>query len=208
MADLQAIIDDPANKIKLDDKEAYALRHWQNSNQHEIGAAKRAEFLSLYLRGYSTDQIRKEHPTFTLGQIVHAKVIDRWDLAVLQYAERLRDSMINQVVLTTMETARTLVDTLSAVNKSIGKKARKYLETGNEADLPFPVDKVREYQALIAAFQMVTGEKPKKIEVQTSNSPPETVQSSQNTYDSDDDSEESKVLAFLAGKAPIIEAGT
>lgn len=199
MADIQALISDPANKIKLDDKEAAALRYWQASKHDELAPAKRTELLSLYLRGYSTDQIRKEHPQFGLGQIVHAKVIDRWDLAIEQYAERLRDSMINQTVLTTMDTARTLVDALAAANLSIGKKARKYLETGNEADLPFQVDKVREYQALIASFQMVTGMKPtQKIEVQNVTKP-ETVAS---VMDSDEeDQEDSKVLALLAGKS-------
>ena len=136
------MIADPSNKIRIDDKERAALAYWLASKVPELAPAKRMELMALYLRGYSTDQIRKEHPVFSLGQIVHAKIVDRWDIAVEQYAQRLRDSMIDQVALTTMETARTLVDVLAAANHFLGVKARKYLETNNPADLPFPIDKV------------------------------------------------------------------
>jgi len=196
---------DPANKIQLDERERAALAYWCASNQPSLAPAKRTELLALYLRGYSTEQIRKEHPSFSLGQIVHAKVVDRWDLAIEQYAQRLRDSMISQVAMTTMETARTLVDVLSATNHYLGVKARKYLETQNPADLPFPVDKVRDYQSLIASYQMVIGGPPKKTEhtiVTGGGSSPVQEVPAQVVGESEEEDEDSKVLALMAGEVP------
>lgn len=198
---LDEMIADSSNKIRLDEKEKAALSYWIASKQPELAPAKRMELMALYLRGYSTDQIRKEHPVFALGQIVHAKIVDRWDIAIEQYAQRLRDSMIDQVALTTMETARTLVDVLAATNHFLGVKARKYLETGNPADLPFPVDKVRDYQALIASYQMVIGGPSKKVEheVTVTSATPATQVQAQIV---DEEDEDSKVLALLAGEVP------
>lgn len=199
---LDEIVADPSNKIHLDDKERSALAYWQASKQPDLAPAKRVELMALYLRGYSTDQIRKEHPVFTLGQIVHAKIVDRWDLAIEQYALRLRDSMIDQVTLTTMETARTLVDVLAAANHFLGVKARKYLETNNPADLPFPIDKVRDYQALIASYQMVIGGPPKKVEHSVTGGAAPTQVQAQVVVEGEEEDEDSKVLALMAGEVP------
>lgn len=196
--DILEALEDPASNVKLDERELAAIKYWINSKQPALAPVKRLEFLALYLRGYSTDQIRQEHSTFSLGQIVHAKIIDKWDNAVEDYRKRLRDSMIDQVVLTTLDTARTLVDVLAATNHHIGKKARKYLETGLESDLPFNVDKVRDYQSLIASFQLITKSGPKNTEVNVTVNPAVTPTG----MDETDDEDESQVLALLAGKAP------
>jgi len=193
--DLQEVINNKDNGIFLAEREAAALKYWQNSDQPEIAPVRRMELFALYVRGYSTEQIRKDNPAFSLGQIVHARVVDLWDVGVKQYRQRLRDSMIDQLVLAGMETARTAIDVLSASNHFLGQKARKYLETKMESDLPFPMEKVRDYQALVAIYQMMSGKAPNKPE--TSNlGNPDTVQAYVEEITDD-----SKVLALLAGKS-------
>ena len=193
--DLQAMIANKENGIILTDKEAAALKYWQSTDQPEIAPIRRMELFALYVKGYSTDQIRKDNPTFSLGQIVHAKVVDLWDIGVAQYRQRLRDSMIDQLVLAGMETARTAIDVLSASNHYLGQKARKYLETKMESDLPFPMEKVRDYQALVAIYQMMAGKSPNRPEVPTNNTP-DPAQSYM-----EDITDDGKVLALLAGKS-------
>ena len=64
-----------------------------------------------------------------------------------------------------------------------------------ESDLPFPMEKVRDYQALVAIYQMMSGKSPNKPETQTLNNP-DTVQAYVEEITDD-----SKVLALLAGKS-------
>lgn len=65
------------DEIQLSPKEAHSLREWQRSNLPALAPDLQAKLFELYLRGYDTDAIRRDHRTLTLGQIVHARIAGR-----------------------------------------------------------------------------------------------------------------------------------
>lgn len=165
--DLEKVIRE--DEIQLTPKERHALATWQRSTLPSLAPDLQAKLFQLYLRGYDTDAIRKENPTLTLGQVVHARIVGRWDAGAREVWTILRSRVIEKTALTALDSAHTVMDLLAANNVWIGEGARKYLQTRNLSDLPIRVDSVAQYKSLVDTFQRLTGEggpgKPKQTVV-------------------------------------------
>lgn len=165
--DLEKVIRE--DEIQLSPKEYHALKEWQRSTLPALAPDLQAKLFELYLRGYDTDAIRRDHRTLTLGQIVHARIAGRWDHGSREVWAILRARVIEKTALTALDSAHVTMDLLAANNQWIGDGARKFLQTRNLADLPIRVDSVAQYKSLVDTFQRLTGEggpgKPKQTVV-------------------------------------------
>ncbi len=154
--DLERVIRE--DEIQLSPKEHHALKEWQRSRLPALAPDLQAKLFELYLRGYDTDAIRRDNKTLTLGQVVHARVVGRWDHGAREVWAILRVRVIEKTALTALDSAHVTMDLLAANNQWIGEGARKFLQTRNLADLPIRVDSVAQYKSLVDTFQRLTGE--------------------------------------------------
>jgi polyhydroxyalkanoate synthesis regulator phasin len=151
----------------LSPKEAYALRHFKFSKQAEISPSKSAEMYELYQNGTDCEGIRKLNPGFGLGQIVHARVRDGWDVKKEEYQHRLLETAGPRVMQAQVESTQFLADMLAAAVKMNWEAVKRYLQDGNKDHLKdTPLEggvTMRQMREIIDTLQVATGQDKKKV---------------------------------------------
>ncbi len=143
----------------LSEGEIYAYEYWKKSSQGAVAASLNAQLFGLFLNGKNTEEIRRLNPLLTLGQIVSARIEGDWDKRRDEHLDRLLADTSGRIQQATMETSELICDMLAVANKEHGDKLRKYLQTGNEADLgDFKVDSLGNLKQAIEVLQKLTGQ--------------------------------------------------
>jgi proteasome lid subunit RPN8/RPN11 len=154
--------------ISLNQSEQSALeKHLASREADQLMAARTsAEFLGLYLQGYSTVDIQKMNPGFSLGFIVKARLDYEWDKYKKEYIQALMTSTRDAVLKVQLEALRFAADGMAVHQRVIGDAFRKFLQTGRKEDLGEYKDTitVKNYKEYIALMMQLTGQdKEKKV---------------------------------------------
>lgn len=172
------MLDKETQKISdtyLDKREAGALEYFLDKRDPPLAATTAARMYTLFLEGKSPEDIRKLNPGFSLGSIVHARVVGRWDENRLSYISDLMKQVNARQLQVQLETSEVVFELMQATNKNVGDGINKYLMSRDPKDLPFKVDSLHTYEKLIGLFRLVTGQDGKKIELTMNTSPVENV---------------------------------
>ena len=150
LTDLEEIRRLDGDLIQLNPKEEAGLRYYVAAREAPIGASKSAEMFELYLRGRDTDQIRAANSAFSLGAVVYARILYRWDLGRQEVQQRLRQATIDRVVHARLEAANFSLDLLSAAQKLWAGGLQQFLQTGDPADFPVEIKpkNLRDFKAV------------------------------------------------------------
>ncbi len=153
---------------KLSERDVEALRYFQKEKQAEISPAKAETFYLLFQQGVSCEEIRRlNHPAFSLGQIIAARVRDNWDARKEEHAKKLFEESGAKVGQVQLEMSQFLSDMLAASMKLHHDKIKRYLQTDDVSHLKgTPLEDnvgFRKMSEIILALQQVTGQDKKKV---------------------------------------------
>lgn len=163
--DLKRVEAAPGVVQALSDRERKAYQYFCQGDQDVISEELSGKLLELFQQGKDCEEIRRLHPGIGLGQIVHARVRDRWDEKKDASLYRLRTEVPQSVERTQLESAAFLSKWLLVAHKKYGDKLDQFLATGNEALLvgtPFESMTLRGYREVLEALAKATGQDQKK----------------------------------------------
>lgn len=142
----------------LDDRERYAFSKWQKSNHPALAPDTQAKLFRLFLNGKSTHEIHRLNPNFSLGQVVDARIKGKWDEKYQQHIDELLNGVKARVQQVTLESIEFVADIISAANQRFGDQIKKYLQSGNPADLgDLQITSLDGYRKAIELLQKLTG---------------------------------------------------
>ncbi len=142
----------------LTEREAYAYGVWCKSEQPQLAPSTNAKLFNLFLQGKSTEDIRRLNQTFSLGQIVAARIEGDWDELRRDHLEQLLKSTSLKVQQATLESAEFVCDLLAVANKEHGDKLRRYLQSGDPKELgDFRISSLAGLKMAIETLQKLTG---------------------------------------------------
>jgi hypothetical protein len=150
---------------RLDPKERDAYRFFVKENQLEIGSDAADKLFDLYCNGSSCDEIRKAVKSYSLGQIVGARVMHDWDVRKEQKRLSMVKVIPDQAPVTLLEAQEFLGDLILATNRRFRESLKEYIATGDEALLPgLPMPKnMKELQTLVELFMKASGQDNEKV---------------------------------------------
>jgi len=150
----------------LTPEEQGALELYQNGTDGSVGLAPStsAQFLQLYLQGYTTKEIQKLNPGFKLGLIVKARIEHGWDRQKSEYIDTLMTQTRESVQKTQLEAIRFASDGMAVHQRVLGDAFRRYLQTGDTEELGPHKDQItiRNYKEYVALMLQLTGQDGKK----------------------------------------------
>jgi hypothetical protein len=152
--------------IVLTPRERGALELYENSPDGSVSLAPKtsAEFLQLYLQGYTSEEIQKLNPGFKLGLIVKARIEHDWDRHKREYIDTLLTQTRESVQKTQLEAIRFASDGMAVHQRVLGGAFKRFLQTGDEEDLGVHKDQIsiRNYKEYVALLMQLTGQDSKK----------------------------------------------
>ncbi len=150
----------------LSPEEQGALDLYRNSPDASVGLAPStsAQFLQLYLQGYTCKEIQKQNPGFKLGLIVRARIEHGWDRQKSEYIDTLMTQTRESVQKTQLEAIRFASDGMAVHQRVLGQAFRRYLQTGDDEELGPLKDQIniRNYKEYVALMLQLTGQDKKQ----------------------------------------------
>jgi hypothetical protein len=154
---------DPLDALSPEEMKAY--KAYLKKNDPPLAPRVQAELFSLYINGSTTEEIAKLNPNFSLGMVVRAKVDGLWDQRRDAHLDHLFSTVRDRVSQVQMESVVFTSDLLASANKMFGDKIKKYIQTGDEAELgTLKIDSLKQYRDAVELLLKLTGQD-KKIEV-------------------------------------------
>lgn len=105
-------------------------------NRASLSPALSAKMFELFLHGDTCERIVSLSPGIQLGQVLEARVRDRWDQRREKHLDELYGTIAARLKQTQLEAVEFTTDLMAAAHKEFGTKLKKYLMTGDVADLP------------------------------------------------------------------------
>ena len=147
--------------LSLDDQKI--LSEFEEAGFPGLAPQLVADFFTLFLNGTSLREIGRLHPAVKYGAIVSAFVKYSWEERKDQYLNELQNSAAQRMIQVQLESAGFIGDVMTATHKRYGTQIKKYLASGNPADLDgFDIAGIQSYSKLIETFLKVTGQDAKK----------------------------------------------
>lgn len=127
---------------------------------HPLAPQTAAAFYNLYLNGSDCREIHRLNSSFPYESVLWARVKYNWDAQRDEYVFQLQLGIKDKMVRAQLETASFLTDVLAAARKKHGDKIKKYLQTGNDADLgnAMNVDTIHGLLKAVEGLQKITGQ--------------------------------------------------
>lgn len=183
----------------LTSRELSAYRAWKGLNQPRISPDTQAKFFALFLKGETCEEIVRLNKGFSIGQVCQARVEREWDRQRDEYLQGLFDNTRAVLQQATLESVRFIADQLAAVHKKWGEAARRYVQSGDDADFKgFGIDSIRSYKTAVEALQKITGADKKAVEHHHEHHDAAPVARADRPMKTD---EASNVIKFAAAKA-------
>lgn len=105
------------------------------------------------------EEIRRLNPSLQLGEIVAAAIEGDWHRRRDEHLDDLLTQTALRVQQVTLETADFVCDLLSVANREHGDKLRRFLQSGNEAELgDFRITSLPALKMAIETLQKLTGQ--------------------------------------------------
>lgn len=146
--------------IALSPNERSALDLHLKNGDHPLSPKTSAEFLQLFLNGYTTSEIQKLNPGFKLGIIVNARIEHDWDKHKSEYINVLMTQTRETVQKSQLEAIRFAADGMTVYHKILGTAFKKYLQSGREEDLGDYAGQIniRNYKEYVSLLMQLTGQ--------------------------------------------------
>lgn len=119
-----------------------------------------AKLFELFLNGSDINEIHRLNKNFPYEAILWSRVKYDWDKLKDEYAASLTGQVAQKVIKASLETTSLLTDMLAVAHKKHGDKLKKYLQTGDEADLgdALSIDTIHGLLKAVEGLQKVTGQ--------------------------------------------------
>lgn len=145
----------------LNERERDALRRLGSAASNRLSPATAAQFFSLFLQGYTCEDIAKQNANFgglALGLIVKARVEYDWDAERDKHVQTLMIGARQALEKTTLEAIQFASDGMAVYHKMVGDKFRRYLQTGDNSVLgEFKDMSFKTYKDMVTTLRRVTG---------------------------------------------------
>ena len=124
----------------LSAKELEVLEAYLTSGGMPLAPEPAARFFELFLAGSDVHEIHRLNKAFPLGALLDAQVKFKWNERKDKYASDLQDKVLDKVRMAQLETTELMTDILAAARRKYGDKLKKYIQSGNDADLDGVID--------------------------------------------------------------------
>lgn len=144
---------------KISNKERAAYEEYVRKGNQNISPSTQAQFLALFLRGKSCEEIQSINTGWPLGAIVKCRIEGNWDTKLEEYREQLFTGVRERLAQIELESVNFLTDMLAAAHKQQGDRIKKYLQTGNEDDLgDMKISSIGAYSKVVELLLKTTGQ--------------------------------------------------
>lgn len=137
------------------------------SGRHPLAPDTVTALFQLYLNGSDCAEVHRLNKGLPYEAILWARVKFDWDAhrdkLIVERQEKIRDKVLNSQ----LQTTELMADLLAATAKKHGDKIKKYIQTGDEADLggSLSIDNLHQLLKIAEGLQKITGQdKVQKIE--------------------------------------------
>lgn len=152
----------------LSESERYALDYFRanyqkgGSKTFPLAQSLQDQLFALYLNGKSLSEIRALNPHLMFGQIVDAAVTGCWHQLRQDYLNEIQTRANVRLRQIASEAVEHLADQMAVAHKLQGDALKKYLQTGNPADLGgFGITSIKQYKDVAELLITMTGQKQK-----------------------------------------------
>lgn len=148
-------------RLTVDEQVAYdkAIR----SGRAPLAPLFNKRLYDLYLRGFSCEDISTQNPGLDTGAVARARVDGDWDERRDRYTAELLTDSAASLRQTAAESLNFLSLVLAVAHKEHGEKLRRYLVTGDPADLgDFRIENFKGYKLIIETIAQLIGADQKK----------------------------------------------
>ena len=145
----------------LNAKEKALYIVWQEDRKKpSLATALSVKLFELFLHGVDCAEIVSiNRGSYSIEQILEARVRDRWDERRNEYLETLFNGVVGRFSQAQAESISFLTDLLASAHKMHGIKLKAYLQTGNEEDLgDFRINGWQNYKGVVDALMKLTGQ--------------------------------------------------
>ncbi len=147
------------------------LNEWMNtSTKPKLSTATSLRLYELFLQGTSVYDIAEVNGgVFSIGQILFARITDRWDERKRQHLDRLYGGIIERFTQIQSEGMSFIADVMAMQHKLYGDKIKKFLQSHDEADLhgiPSSYMSGEGYRKMIDALMKITGQDKQKAPIE------------------------------------------
>ena len=140
-------------------REVTLLRQAELDGSKAISVSLGVQFFRLFLEGFSCLEIAKNNPGFTESDILICRKKYKWDEEKDQHIFDLNKRVMEKLAKSTLESLIFLTNTLTVHHKALEAQQAKYIQTGNEADLPKDWQLTPTgYKSILESIQKVTGQ--------------------------------------------------
>jgi hypothetical protein len=149
----------------LSESERYALDYFRATYQKNgsrtfpLAQTLQEQLFSLYLNGKSLSEIRALNPQLMLGQIVDAAITGDWHQLRQDYLNEIQNRASVRLKQIACESVDFLADQMATAHKLQGDALKRYLQTGNPADLGgYGVGSIKQYKDVAELILKMTGQ--------------------------------------------------
>lgn len=165
-ADTPLVVDtiEPTFEVKaqqtLTVPEHNMLIKYISAGKHPLAPDTIASLFQLYISGSDCSEIHRLNKSFPFEAILWARVKYDWDRQRDNYIMDLQDKIRDKVVMSQCLATELMADLLTATMKKNGDKIKKFIQTGNEADLgdALRVSDLKELLKVAEGLQKITGQ--------------------------------------------------
>lgn len=150
--------EDPLALLSPREQREYQI--YMRLRQPPMAVSTALQFFQLFLNGSSCEDIVRLNPNgFSLGAIVRARLENNWDQYLAEHKIELMAKIRDRVQQVTFETVDRLTLEMAASNKLTTDAVKKYLQTGDVAELKNTgVGSIRHLKDAIEMLQKLTGQ--------------------------------------------------
>lgn len=150
----------PKELAKFTEKELITLKETKEAGLKVISPVLASQFYELFLEGYNCAAIAKNNPPFKEGDVLYLREKHKWDESKELYATNLHIQIRDKLIKQKLESVEFLTNAIAVAHKSLNAKMLKYLQTGQEEDMPSEVwvTGPASYKSILETLQKITGE--------------------------------------------------
>lgn len=142
----------------LTDRERTAYEFLMAHPQPHLSPGTQLKLFTLFLQGVDCAEIARLNQGITLAQVVVARVEGHWDDLRQEHIESLLKEARLRLQQTALESADFVTMQIAAAHKQYGDAVKKYMQTGDTADLGgFSIHGWKSYREAQDLLKVITG---------------------------------------------------
>lgn len=161
-----AVIDDPIQALEVQAQQ-YLQIHERNmlmtyirAGRHPLAPDTVGALYQLFLNGSDCGEIHRLNKALPYEAILWARIKYGWDKKREDYIVELQEKIREKVMQSQLQTTELMADLLTATARKHGDKIKKFIQTGEEADLgeALSIDNLGQLLKIAEGLQKITGQ--------------------------------------------------